>query len=148
MDIYGKEEQLKGDKSFIPFRFQGQYLDSETDLYYNRFRYYSPETGSYISQDPIGLAGNNPTLYGYVSDVNSEVDVFGLNIFDYLRNGGLTFDEYKALRGGTRTLDFIETTNKAGKKFCKELVQSIIMYLFHSVSKEDLIYQIGLLIID
>jgi uncharacterized protein RhaS with RHS repeats len=32
----------------------------------------------YLSQDPIGLAGNNPTLYGYVEDVNSRVDVFGL----------------------------------------------------------------------
>jgi uncharacterized protein RhaS with RHS repeats len=32
----------------------------------------------YLSQDPIGLAGNNPTLYGYVRDVNSWVDVWGL----------------------------------------------------------------------
>jgi hypothetical protein len=32
----------------------------------------------YLSQDPIGLAGNNPTLYGYVKDINSWVDVFGL----------------------------------------------------------------------
>jgi uncharacterized protein RhaS with RHS repeats len=34
----------------------------------------------YLSQDPIGLAGNNPTLYGYVKDINSWVDVFGLDI--------------------------------------------------------------------
>jgi hypothetical protein len=33
----------------------------------------------YLSQDPIGLAGNNPTLYGYVKDVNSWMDVFGLD---------------------------------------------------------------------
>ncbi len=79
MDIYGKEEQLKGDKSFIPFRFQGQYLDSETDLYYNRFRYYSPETGSYISQDPIGLNSRVYNLYSYVSDSNSIIDIFGLD---------------------------------------------------------------------
>ena len=32
----------------------------------------------YISQDPIGLAGNNPTLYGYVCDSNTEIDPFGL----------------------------------------------------------------------
>ncbi|MWP50488.1 RHS repeat-associated core domain-containing protein, partial [Gilliamella sp. Lep-s21] len=31
--------------------------DVETGLYYNRFRYYNPETGLYISQDPIKLAG-------------------------------------------------------------------------------------------
>jgi hypothetical protein len=33
----------------------------------------------YLSQDPIGLAGNNPTLYGYVHDTNSWVDEFGLD---------------------------------------------------------------------
>jgi RHS repeat-associated protein len=53
--------------------------DVETGLYYNRFRYYSPETGLYISQDPIKLEGNNPNFYAYVSDSNSFVDVFGLD---------------------------------------------------------------------
>ncbi|WP_164849112.1 AHH domain-containing protein [Flavobacterium columnare] len=32
----------------------------------------------YLSQDPIGLAGNNPTLYGYVADNNTMFDPFGL----------------------------------------------------------------------
>ncbi|WP_420834435.1 RHS repeat domain-containing protein [Flavobacterium branchiophilum] len=77
-DIYGQLRNLKGDRSFIPFRQLGQYEDIETSLYYNRFRYYNPETGVYISQDPIGLAGNNPNFYGYVFDSNSEVDLFGL----------------------------------------------------------------------
>ena len=31
----------------------GQYEDDETRLYYNRFRYYDPRIGNYISQDPI-----------------------------------------------------------------------------------------------
>jgi len=34
--------------------------------------------GSYISQDPIGLAGGNATLYGYVGDPNSWIDPLGL----------------------------------------------------------------------
>ena len=34
--------------------------------------------GNYLSQDPIGLAGNNPTLYGYVKDTNTWIDEFGL----------------------------------------------------------------------
>ena len=62
-------------KSFL---YQGQYYDFETNLAYNRFRYYSPETGAYISQDPIGLAGGNPTLYGYVKNSNWWLDVLGL----------------------------------------------------------------------
>ncbi|MDE6755420.1 MAG: hypothetical protein K2J82_12545 [Muribaculaceae bacterium] len=78
LDVYGRVMESRGDRSLIPFRYQGQYEDEETGLYYNRFRYYSPEMGMYISSDPIGLAGNNPTLYGYVSDVNTWLDVWGL----------------------------------------------------------------------
>ncbi|MGJ0626418.1 RHS repeat domain-containing protein, partial [Xenorhabdus bovienii] len=58
-------------------RFMGQYEDEESGLYYNRFRYYSPETGQYISPDPIGLAGGlNP--YGYVHNPTNFIDPFGL----------------------------------------------------------------------
>jgi RHS repeat-associated protein len=80
LDIYGKVRTFAGRSlKDCPFRYQGQYEDNETGLYYNRFRYYSPEEGMYLSQDPIGLAGGNPTLYGYVHDPNSWVDVFGLD---------------------------------------------------------------------
>jgi RHS repeat-associated protein len=55
LDIYGKVRTFAGRSlSDCPFRFQGQYEDSETGLYYNRFRYYSPEIDGYISQDPTG----------------------------------------------------------------------------------------------
>ena len=70
--------ECRGDRTLVPFRYQGQYEDVETGLYYNRFRYYSPQIGMYISSDPIGLAGNNPTLYGYVYDVNTWLDKWGL----------------------------------------------------------------------
>jgi RHS repeat-associated protein len=80
LDIYGRVRTFVGRSlSDCPFRYQGQYEDEETGLYYNRFRYYDPSTGSYISQDPIRLAGGNPTLYGYVKNVNSWVDCFGLD---------------------------------------------------------------------
>ncbi len=78
-DIYGKAEKEIGEKNFIPFRFQGQYEDEEIGLYYNRFRYYDSQIGQYTQQDPIGLAGGNPTLYGYVGDTNWWIDVFGLS---------------------------------------------------------------------
>ena len=77
-DIYGDLRNIKGIRDFIPFRQLGQYEDDETRLYYNRFRYYDPRIGNYISQDPIGLMGNNPTLYGYVVDPNIQFDPFGL----------------------------------------------------------------------
>ncbi len=46
-------------------RFPGQYFDRETNLHYNYFRYYEPETGRYVSPDPIGLEGGL-NIYGYV----------------------------------------------------------------------------------
>ncbi len=79
LDIYGRMIPLTGSKTDVPFRYQGQYEDVETGLYYNRFRYYDCEQGSYISQDPIGLEGNNPTLYGYVNDTNNWIDPLGLD---------------------------------------------------------------------
>ena len=82
LDIYGKIRKLEGAIDFVPFRYQGQYEDIESGLYYNRFRYYDCISGNYISQDPIGLMGNNPNFYGYVSDNNAQIDQFGLDILD------------------------------------------------------------------
>ncbi|MGE7943683.1 RHS repeat domain-containing protein [Lysinibacillus xylanilyticus] len=79
LDIYGRVMEFNGEQDFIPFRYQGQYHDVETDLYYNRFRYYNPEQGQYTQPDPIGLAGNNPTLYGYVLNPMVEFDPLGLD---------------------------------------------------------------------
>ena len=82
MDIYGSVRNFAGRSlSDCPFRYQGQYEDEETGLYYNRFRYYSPDEGMYISQDPIGLAGGNK-LYAYVSDVNVLIDLWGLSVIE------------------------------------------------------------------
>ena len=79
LDIYGR--QRKRPSAFIPFKYQGQYEDAETGLYYNRFRYYDPNAGSYISQDPIGLVGENPTLYSHVKSPNSQLDLLGLDVY-------------------------------------------------------------------
>ena len=62
----------------IPFLFQGQYYDYETGLAYNRFRYYDPELGRYISEDPIGFLSGTICLYNFVENPNIWYDPFGL----------------------------------------------------------------------
>ena len=79
LDIFGRKRRKgNNNSSFIPFKYQGQYEDVETGLYYNRFRYYDSCIGNYISQDPIRLASNSVNLYSYISDSNSWLDIFGL----------------------------------------------------------------------
>ena len=58
-------------------RFQGQYFDAETGLHYNRFRYYDPDVGRFVGQDPIGLVGGI-NLYSYPIDPISFIDPLGL----------------------------------------------------------------------
>ncbi|KVV43713.1 type IV secretion protein Rhs [Burkholderia ubonensis] len=63
--------------SIQPLRLQGQYLDEETGLHYNRNRYYDCTTQQFISSDPIGLlGGHNP--YAYAPNVIRWSDPSGL----------------------------------------------------------------------
>ena len=60
-----------------PLRFQGQYYDEESGLHYNRHRYYNPNTGRYLTPDPIKLAGGLNS-YQYVPNPTGWVDPLGL----------------------------------------------------------------------
>ena len=58
-------------------RMQGQYLDRETGLHYNLFRYYDPDSGRFTRQDSIGLRGGL-NLYAYAPNTLSWIDPLGL----------------------------------------------------------------------
>ncbi|PIT58948.1 RHS repeat-associated core domain-containing protein [Snodgrassella alvi] len=59
-------------------RYQGQYLDRETGLHYNTFRYYDPDIGRFTQPDPIGLLGGF-NLYQYAPNGLTWVDPWGLS---------------------------------------------------------------------
>ncbi|WP_229417965.1 RHS repeat-associated core domain-containing protein [Pseudoduganella buxea] len=61
-----------------PIRFQGQYFDDETGLHYNRYRYYHPYIGRFVSKDPIGLLGGI-NVHAYVPNPTELVDPLGLS---------------------------------------------------------------------
>lgn len=77
LDAFGELRTVTGARSACPFRWPGQYEDSETGLYYNRYRYYDPQSGEFISRDPVGLAGGL-ALYGYPPDPLTWADPSGL----------------------------------------------------------------------
>ena len=72
-----------------PFRLQNQYFDEETGLHYNLMRYYEPEAGRFVNQDPIGLLGGD-NLYAFAPSTQAWVDPLGLaNLFDIGTYGSL-----------------------------------------------------------
>ena len=60
-----------------PFRLQNQYCDEETGLHYNLLRYYEPNGGRFINQDPIGLWGGS-NFYQFSQNIQVWFDPLGL----------------------------------------------------------------------
>ncbi|PJK11255.1 hypothetical protein CO608_02010 [Lysobacteraceae bacterium NML08-0793] len=78
-DAWGKlvkETNVTG-TAHQPFRLQNQYCDRETELHYNFFRYYDPDVGRFVNQDPIGLWGGE-NLYQFALNMGSWIGPLGL----------------------------------------------------------------------
>ncbi|MEN7551952.1 RHS repeat-associated core domain-containing protein [Rapidithrix thailandica] len=119
LDIYGKIRTLaKGSIQDCSFRYQGQYEDAETGLYYNHFRYYSPESGTYISQDPIGLLSGKVNFYAYVFDSISLVDPLGLDELVYQllnKDGDVVYYGITERSASKRLKEHLNNPDKKGK---------------------------------
>jgi RHS repeat-associated protein len=61
---------VSGTSSTNPFAFTGREEDSTgaLSLYHHRARYYSASLQRFLSEDPIGFAGGDANLYGYVGN--------------------------------------------------------------------------------
>ena len=61
------------------FKVAGGLQDNDTGLIRFGYRDYDPETGRWTARDPIGFAGGDTNLYGYVlGDPVNAIDIFGL----------------------------------------------------------------------
>ncbi|MGK4007240.1 RHS repeat-associated core domain-containing protein [Sorangium sp. So ce1036] len=64
--VWGYIDPSMNARADTPLRYPGQYFDEETGLCYNRYRFYDPRIGRYISPDPVGLLGGlDPFAYCY-----------------------------------------------------------------------------------
>ncbi|MFJ8845093.1 RHS repeat-associated core domain-containing protein [Streptomyces cyaneofuscatus] len=75
--LWGATSWNRDAGAYTPLRFPGQYYDPESGLHYNRHRHYDPETGRYLSPDPLGL-GPAPNAVTYVDDPTRWIDPLGL----------------------------------------------------------------------
>jgi RHS repeat-associated protein len=80
---WGETETAPGAETTTPIRFQGQYEDEETGLCHNRYRYYDPETGRFISADPLGLGGG---LNAFARGTRPTLDIDALGLASYPLN--------------------------------------------------------------
>ncbi len=124
-------ELLRSTGSFAdenPFRFSTKYYDSETELSYYGFRYYSASLGRFINRDPIEERGGW-TLYQDLSFATTNPffsggSLPGRNFFDewgekqdaLLRNTSLTHSTEELQIGGFRNSTIASTFEK-DKKF-------------------------------
>jgi len=60
--------------------YTGREFDPDTSLYYYRARWYDPQVGRFISEDPVGFGGQDANFYAYVKNrPMSFVDPQGTN---------------------------------------------------------------------
>ncbi len=112
--VWGRTTPEHGGSTSCPLGFPGQYHDPETGLYYNLNRYYNPDTASYLTADPLGLApaANHHT---YVSNPLVLIDPLGLACEGNGANpggSGATTQIFRNVDG--REFDSIATTGKFG----------------------------------
>lgn len=90
-------------------RFQGQYYDIETDLHYNRYRYYEPVLGQFVSRDPLGLlAGEN--FYRYAPNPIAWADPLGLIPLDHTGADGKGYTIYALVDRNTQEVKYVGLT--------------------------------------
>jgi RHS repeat-associated protein len=92
------------------YGWTGRLFDAETDLQYNRARWYDPATGRWMSQDPLGFDAGDSNLYRYVrNQFSSANDPAGM---DFILVGGQPLQGPAGLLSSHLTLNYYQTNGK------------------------------------
>lgn len=100
-ETFGRAQPTPGSEATTPFRFPGQFEDPETGLHYNRYRYYDPEVGRYISPDPLGYFGGL-NLFAYCANPVGWIDPLGL-VPAFLTDSPNAFQQFALANGNLRS---------------------------------------------
>jgi len=101
-DTYGNIISDSNPSFKVPFGFAGGLYDPDTKLTHFGYREYDAYTGKWTAKDPIGFAGGDSNLYGYVlGDPVNGFDANGLN--PIILEGGLVGAEAGSVFGPVGT---------------------------------------------
>ncbi|QKT02700.1 RHS domain-containing protein [Ectothiorhodospiraceae bacterium 2226] len=88
-DAYGNVLHDSNPSFRLPFGFAGGLYDSDTGLIRFGYRDFDPDTGRWTARDPIGFAGGDTNLYGYVlGDPVNFIDPDGMLFRGSMRSPG------------------------------------------------------------
>jgi RHS repeat-associated protein len=96
-----------------PFRFSSEYYDSETELVYYNYRYYSPALGKWLSRDPIEEEGGSNLYTMVLNDPIGWWDYLGMKKAPkvVLSVKGMTYTyhagKWRAAKGSSRGGKFV-----------------------------------------
>ncbi|WKY28109.1 RHS repeat-associated core domain-containing protein [Pseudomonas donghuensis] len=131
--VWGNTLQEVREAHFIEeqnLRFQGQYLDRETGLHYNLFRFYDPDVGRFTQPDPIGLAGGL-NLYQYAANPVGWIDPLGLNALLPGEGGVGAYGKLPGTPGDNLTGHHMPSAEYMKQKFGISRNKSIAMQMEH-----------------
>ncbi|OFZ57759.1 MAG: hypothetical protein A2328_08340 [Bdellovibrionales bacterium RIFOXYB2_FULL_36_6] len=76
-----------------PYAYTGRIWEQETGLYDYRARYYSPETGRFLSEDPIGFGSGDMNFYRYAHSAPlNYIDPYGYSFASFMCNFSFAFN--------------------------------------------------------
>jgi len=94
-DSFGRVVSQSPNFALTAKAFQGRDFDVESGLYYYRARYYDPDSGRFVSQDPIGYRGG-ANLYAFAgSNPVNHRDPHGLWLDTFIDLGFIAYDIYQ-----------------------------------------------------
>ncbi|OKP27170.1 hypothetical protein BSQ40_16785 [Serratia fonticola] len=118
-----------------PLRFQGQYEDTESGLYYNLNRYYDPGIGRYLTADPVKLDGGLNSYQHVDGNPVGWVDPLGL----FKRDA--TGAERSSVNTGTPQLREIPWSSASVKRASDELDRGALAVLVRNRSEAEEIFR-------